>query len=97
MQPRDGTSEEKNSKNNTDQWEDKELGADENFAQRTPAEREQRLNQLIDNALELELISIRLQKGLIEAFKELADLEGIGYQPLMRNVLTRYIRERAEQ
>jgi predicted DNA binding CopG/RHH family protein len=44
----------------------------------------------IDDALELQLISIRLQKSLIEDFKALASLNGMSYQPLMRQVLTRF-------
>lgn len=44
----------------------------------------------IDEALELQLISIRLQKSLIEDFKALAALNGMSYQPLMRQVLTRF-------
>jgi hypothetical protein len=47
----------------------------------------------IDDALGLQLISIRLHKSLIEKLKQLALLEGIGYQPLIRQVLTRYLRE----
>jgi hypothetical protein len=44
----------------------------------------------IDEGLGLQLISMRLNKSLIERFKQLAELEGIGYQPLMRHVLTNY-------
>lgn len=44
----------------------------------------------IDEALELQLISIRLQKSLIDDFKALAVLNGMSYQPLMRQVLNRF-------
>jgi len=47
----------------------------------------------VDEALGLQVISIRLQKKLIESLKKLANKEGIGYQPLIRQVLTRYVRE----
>ncbi len=40
--------------------------------------------------LELQPISIRLQKSLIEDYKLIAKLIGTGYQPLMRQVLTRF-------
>ena len=58
----------------------------------------------IDDALELHPISIRLQKDLLENLKALAKLNGLGYQPLIRQVLTRWVdcelkhmlRERAE-
>ena len=45
----------------------------------------------IDDALGLQPISIRLQKDLIDNLKALAKLNGIGYQPLMRQVLTRWV------
>jgi predicted DNA binding CopG/RHH family protein len=44
----------------------------------------------IDDGLGLQLISMRLNKALIEQFKELARLEAIGYQPLIRRVLMQY-------
>jgi uncharacterized protein (DUF4415 family) len=48
-------------------------------------------SQAIDEALALQLISIRLQKSLIENFKFIATLNGIGYQPLMRQILKRFV------
>jgi hypothetical protein len=48
-------------------------------------------SQAIDEALALQLISIRLQKSLIEDFKFIATLNGIGYQPLMRQILKRFV------
>jgi hypothetical protein len=47
----------------------------------------------IDTGLGLQMISLRLSKSLIEQFKELAKLEQIGYQPLMRQVLTDYAKQ----
>jgi hypothetical protein len=44
----------------------------------------------INDALELHPISIRLNKSLIEDLKMIADLNGLGYQPLIRQVLTRF-------
>lgn len=67
-------------------WDSQELGADANFA--APFEGQD--EQDIDAALELQPISIRLQKSLIEDFKLIAQLNGLGYQPLMRQVLTRF-------
>ncbi len=43
--------------------------------------------------LGLQLLSFRIQKQIIEQLKQLAKLEGTGYQPLMRRVLTQYVRE----
>lgn len=74
-------------KEHTDkEWENHELGASEEYVRKVSSEEE----KAIDDALDLQVISIRLQKRLIEIFKELAKSEGIGYQPLMRQVLTHY-------
>jgi hypothetical protein len=45
----------------------------------------------LDEALDLQPISIRLQRDLIENLKALARLNGLGYQPLIRQVLTRWV------
>ena len=45
----------------------------------------------IDDSLGLQPISIRLQKDLLDNLKELAKLNGLGYQPLIRQVLTRWV------
>lgn len=44
----------------------------------------------IDEDLGFRAISLRMDKTLIDQFKELARLDGIGYQPLMRYVLMDY-------
>lgn len=67
-------------------WDTRALGAEVEFAIAIEGTGE----ALIDTALELQPISIRLQKSLIEDFKHIAQLHGIGYQPLMRQVLTRF-------
>jgi hypothetical protein len=71
-----------------DAWDNGKLGADANFAKPSPTAPES--EAAIDAALELQPISIRLQKSLIEDFKLIAELHGLGYQPLMRQVLTRF-------
>jgi len=38
----------------------------------------------------LQPVSIRLEKSLIEDFKLIASMYGIGYQPLMRHILKRF-------
>lgn len=43
-----------------------------------------------DEILGLQAISIRLDRELIEEFKMLAALSGIGYQPLMRQALKEF-------
>ncbi len=74
-------------------WENKQLGASAKHAK--PISREEDKN--LDDSMGLQLLTIRLQKELIEQFKELAKIEGIGYQPLMRQVLTRYARENEQR
>jgi predicted DNA binding CopG/RHH family protein len=44
----------------------------------------------IDESVGLVPVSIRLQKSLVNDFKMIAELSGIGYQPLMRQILTRF-------
>lgn len=44
----------------------------------------------VDEALGLQLISIRLPRRLIEDLKLIAKHEGLGYQPLVRRVLVRF-------
>ncbi len=45
---------------------------------------------LINDELGLQPISIRLEKSLIEDFKAIASLHGLGYQTLMRQALKRF-------
>ncbi len=49
----------------------------------------------IDEALGLQAISIRLQKDIIQKLKVFAKEEGLGYQPLIRQILTRYVRDKS--
>lgn len=74
-------------------WDNRELGADEEFAKRASPEREKRINE----SLGLHSISIRLPIEIIEQLKDFAHEDGIGYQPLMRQVITKYARERAKK
>lgn len=67
-------------------WESGQLGADEAHVQLAPDQEKE-----IDAALELHPISIRLQKSLLENLKALAQLNGIGYQPLIRQILTCFV------
>jgi predicted DNA binding CopG/RHH family protein len=36
---------------------------------------------------------VRLQKELVEQLKVMAKKEGLGYQPFIRHILTRYVRD----
>lgn len=67
-------------------WESGALGRDITHAKRAPKEVERE----IDEAQGLQAISIRLKKDLIDDFKFIAKHHGMGYQPLMREALTRF-------
>lgn len=67
-------------------WESRKLGANADFVKKVSPE----MHQQIDDALGLQMISIRLSKGLIETFKMLGQIHGVGYQPLMRDALDRF-------
>lgn len=73
----------------TDAWESGALGASAAHAQPAPAE----LEAAIDASLGLQAISIRLPKQLIDAYKLIAAHHGVGYQPLMRDILQRFVPE----
>lgn len=45
----------------------------------------------LDDSLDMQSVSIRLPKSLIRHYKLIADFHGVGYQPLMRDVLQRFI------
>lgn len=64
-------------------WDSGQLGREEEYVRVSKNVDESTIN----DAAGLKLVSIRLQKSLIEDFKSLATFNGIGYQPLMRQVL----------
>lgn len=68
-------------------WESGAIGRDAAFAAASTADDE----ALINEAVGLRPISIRLEKSLIEDFKALGTLNGLGYQTLMRQVLKRFV------
>ena len=70
-----------------DPWDTGELGRDEQHVKRAALEKESE----VDQALGLQLISIRLQKRMIEELKFIAKAHGVGYQPLVRDILDRFI------
>lgn len=67
-------------------WDEGGLGTDEKFVKVA----EEGLERHVDESLGLQLISIRLQKSLIDDFKYIAELNNIGYQTLMRQILQRF-------
>ena len=69
-------------------WEDGSLGRDADHV----AVADESFAKLVDEAIDLQPISIRLPKSLIEQLKLIARCHGIGYQPLVRDVLMRFAR-----
>jgi hypothetical protein len=67
-------------------WDDGTLGTDPAYIAVAPD-----ADKAIDDALGLQPISIRLQRSLLDNLKALAQLNGLGYQPLIRQVLTRFV------
>lgn len=75
------------------EWDDGGLGRDEKYVKRATADEENSL----EDALGLQMISIRLQKQLIEDLKFIATAHGVGYQPLMRDILNRFVEHEKKQ
>lgn len=67
-------------------WESGELGRSVEHAVLAPPGTAQQ----IDDALGMQMISIRLPKDLIDEFKMIAQVHNLGYQPLMRDALKRF-------
>lgn len=70
-------------------WEDRALGADEAHVEVAGVEH----LSALEDALGMQSISIRLPKQMVEAYKLIAVHHGVGYQPLMRDILQRFIPE----
>ncbi|MBG0698053.1 hypothetical protein I4P42_24240 [Enterobacter roggenkampii] len=70
-----------------DRWENREFGASEEHVQVASDADMAALN----DALSLQAISIRLQKSLIEDLKMIAESYNIGYQPMVRDLLQRFV------
>lgn len=67
-------------------WESGKLGLDADYVEVAPD-----IDQTsIDDAFDLQPISIRLENALIEDFKAFSRIYGVGYQPLIRQVLKRF-------
>ena len=67
-------------------WDTGELGRDMNYAEPAPAS----ALAAIDESTSMQLISIRLPRTLISMLKLIAEYHGISYQPMVRDLLTRF-------
>ncbi len=70
-----------------DFWEEGAIGLDEDSVGVVKEAEEKN----VDDAMNLQMISIRLNKSLLADLKELAGLYKTGYQPLTREVLARFV------
>lgn len=77
-----------NTTNPASPWEELDSDLDESVVGIASADQEAE----IEDALELQMISIRLQKSLIRQLKFIADFHNVGYQPLIRDLLGRFAR-----
>ena len=66
-------------------WDNGTLGQSEEHAMPSSS-----TDQTLNEAMAMQSISIRLDKALIEELKVIADINGLGYQPLIRRVLHRF-------
>ncbi|WP_369600439.1 hypothetical protein AAIA72_11375 [Hahella sp. SMD15-11] len=80
-------SKQKKIEGSVDAWENRELGAEEQFVAIANDINEEAL----DDSLGLQMISIRIQKSLLEDLRQLAKIHGLGYQPLMKQILQRFV------
>lgn len=71
----------------TELWETGKLGNSAKHAVRVSDEED----KAIDDSLGLQAVTMRLQKELVEQLKILAKKEGLGYQPYIRQLLTKHV------
>jgi predicted DNA binding CopG/RHH family protein len=79
-----------------EQWEKRQRGQVKQ-PKIVPPTQAAKLDKMIDDALNLSSVTIRFQSELIQDFKRFAHEDGIGYQPLMRMVLTKYAVDRKKK
>lgn len=77
----------------TEKWENGELGRNEDHVLVLPDSESEKL----DADLAMKLISIRLPIPLIESLKLIAVQRGVTYQPMVRELLTRFVASESER
>lgn len=70
-----------------EQWESRKLGADERYVKVS----EQGTDERLDESLNLQMVSMRLPKEAVQKLKVMARKQGLGYQPLIRQILMNYL------
>lgn len=74
--------------NTAEAWESGALGLDDEYV---VVNDDAGLQERVDDSLGLQMISVRLQKGLLEDLRMIAEINGVGYQSLMKQVLARFV------
>lgn len=70
-----------------DEWDNRDLGASEEHAVVSSTVNEETLNA----SLGMQTISLRMPSDLLVDLKLIAKLHGIGYQPLMKQIMQRFV------
>ena len=70
----------------TEQWESGKLGTDRATVRVAGPE----IEAMLDSATAMKLVTMRLPIPLIDALKAIAQYHGIGYQPMVRDLLGRF-------
>lgn len=78
-------------------WESGPLGKDPAFAIALSPEEHASESAAIDAAFGLKPISIRMEVELLDNLKAIANHRGLGYQPLIRQVLHRWVDSELKQ
>lgn len=76
-------------------WETGLLGQDEKFVKKSKLTVDEK--QALDEALELKSISIRMPNSLIDSLKDIAEINGLGYQTLIKQILNRFVEAEMKQ
>lgn len=72
-------------------WEEGPLGKEAEFARALSPEEQAADEALINEALGLKPISIRMEVEILDNLKAIAKHRNIGYQPLIRQILHRWV------
>ena len=70
----------------TEAWEQGLLGADERYCKVAKIDQAE-----IDESLGLQAISIRMPTNLLDDLKTIAEINGMGYQSLVKQILKRFV------
>ncbi|MFG5779853.1 hypothetical protein ACFIQF_22565 [Comamonas sp. J-3] len=73
----------------SEKWDAKEFGASDKNAMKASDESV----SLLHEAAGMKAVSIRMPVEMIQAYKYIAAHHGVGYQPLMRDILQRFLPE----